>query len=263
MITTDHTNTACRSQTVRYSTLKITNGRQAPQATQISMAEQVAVLVPHKVTVDGKEIETTRLWVVGITSLGDTYVYSPEEEGYEFEFGEREMFKFQENNVLKEFPQAKAAVKNLIKECNQGLEELRELAWKIETECNASDTSDHIKSQRLFNEVEIPQARLEGKKARLERILKWAEYVPPQTSIDLERIRQIPIGDFIKFNRMGFAPCIWHNEKTPSMKWDKKKNRVHCFGCGQDEDVIGVYQQMNNCTFRDAIHRLSPGGDSK
>ena len=36
----------------------------------------------------------------------------------------------------------------------------------------------------------------------------------------------------IRVNRNGMACCPFHNDKTPSMKLDK---RFHCFGCGADK----------------------------
>ena len=39
----------------------------------------------------------------------------------------------------------------------------------------------------------------------------------------------------IHINRNGMACCPFHNDKTPSMKLDR---RYHCFGCGADGDVI-------------------------
>ena len=36
-------------------------------------------------------------------------------------------------------------------------------------------------------------------------------------------------------NRFGKTRCPFHNDRTPSMKVDK---RFHCFGCGADGDVI-------------------------
>ena len=41
-----------------------------------------------------------------------------------------------------------------------------------------------------------------------------------------------------------FIPCFSHNEKTPSMMVDVKKNRVYCFGChwhGDSYDVISFF----------------------
>ena len=39
----------------------------------------------------------------------------------------------------------------------------------------------------------------------------------------------------IHVSRNGMACCPFHNDKTPSMKLDR---RYHCFGCGADGDVI-------------------------
>ena len=39
----------------------------------------------------------------------------------------------------------------------------------------------------------------------------------------------------IHVGRNGMACCPFRNDKTPSMKLDR---RYHCFGCGADGDVI-------------------------
>ena len=39
----------------------------------------------------------------------------------------------------------------------------------------------------------------------------------------------------LRVGRNGMACCPFHNDKTPSMKLDR---RYHCFGCGADGDVI-------------------------
>ena len=39
----------------------------------------------------------------------------------------------------------------------------------------------------------------------------------------------------IRVNRNGMCACPFHNDKTPSMKVDR---RFHCFGCQADGDVI-------------------------
>lgn len=45
----------------------------------------------------------------------------------------------------------------------------------------------------------------------------------------------------IRVNRAGKAKCPFHNDRTPSMKVDK---RFHCFGCGADGDVIDFAAQL-------------------
>jgi hypothetical protein len=74
-----------------------------------------------------------------------------------------------------------------------------------------------------------------------------------QGSLDLNLAKQIPISNFLEVNSAGFARCVWHNEKTGSLKYYPKDNRVHCFGCGRSGDVIDVVRQINNCSLTEAI----------
>ena len=48
----------------------------------------------------------------------------------------------------------------------------------------------------------------------------------------------------IRVNRNGMACCPFHNDKTPSMKLDK---RFHCFGCGADG---GIHEVDDSCPVR-------------
>ncbi len=69
----------------------------------------------------------------------------------------------------------------------------------------------------------------------------------------LARAKAVPIPMFIKFGHDHTACCIWHEEKTPSMYYYEKQNRVKCFGCGKLGDVIDVVQKLNGCGLREAI----------
>ena len=44
-----------------------------------------------------------------------------------------------------------------------------------------------------------------------------------------------------KITKSGLISCIFHNDKTPSMKVDR---RYYCFGCG----VTGTAYQCERCT---------------
>lgn len=55
----------------------------------------------------------------------------------------------------------------------------------------------------------------------------------------------------IKVNRAGFAPCVFHQEKTASMK--VYKDGFHCFGCGAHGDVIDLVMQLEQVSFKDAF----------
>lgn len=72
---------------------------------------------------------------------------------------------------------------------------------------------------------------------------------------DIERAKQYPIGKLIKVNRMGFADCPFHHEKTGSFKI-YKDNHAYCFGCGRRADAIDIYRELNGCTFKEAIAAL-------
>jgi hypothetical protein len=75
----------------------------------------------------------------------------------------------------------------------------------------------------------------------------------------IQRAREYPIKDLVEFNRAGFALCLWHTEKQPSMHL--KDNRVYCFSCGAPwKDSIDVYMQIYGVDFRTAVKAL--GGDA-
>lgn len=72
---------------------------------------------------------------------------------------------------------------------------------------------------------------------------------------DITRAREFPIDQLIEFNRAGFARCIWHQEKTPSMHL--KGNHVYCFSCQHHGDAIEVYMQIHGVDFKNAVRHLS------
>lgn len=73
---------------------------------------------------------------------------------------------------------------------------------------------------------------------------------------DVSEVKIIPITNFIEFNRAGFAPCIWHEEKTPSMKYYSRTNTVYCFGCAEGGDVVDVFMKLQGVSFNEAIKML-------
>ena len=73
---------------------------------------------------------------------------------------------------------------------------------------------------------------------------------------DLSNIKEVPISDFIKFDSGGVALCLWHTEKTGSLKYYPKTNSVHCYGCGNSGDVIDVVMQLQGVGFKEALSIL-------
>ncbi len=66
--------------------------------------------------------------------------------------------------------------------------------------------------------------------------------------------RQVAEQYGIKVNRNGMACCPFHDDKSPSMKVDK---RFHCFGCQADGDVIDFVAQLYGLSPKDAAMRIA------
>jgi len=74
---------------------------------------------------------------------------------------------------------------------------------------------------------------------------------------DLQRAKNYPITNLIKFGRNHKACCIWHSETGASLHYYSKTNRVFCFGCSKGGDAVDVYMALNNCDFKEAIKFLA------
>lgn len=107
----------------------------------------------------------------------------------------------------------------------------------------------------------------EDLKHRESQLKRWKFRALPNTSktknsFDVEAIKAIPISAILETEPGFKAPdretylCPIHNEKTASAMWYKKDNRIHCFGCDLDEDVIGLYMKMHGVDFPDACRAL-------
>jgi len=79
----------------------------------------------------------------------------------------------------------------------------------------------------------------------------------PSNCIDLERIKETPITDFVEVNRAGFFAL--RDERTPSCKYYADKNRWHDFGTGEGGTVIDLVMKLYDCSFKEAIKKLSTG----
>lgn len=53
-----------------------------------------------------------------------------------------------------------------------------------------------------------------------------------------------------------WAPCPFHQEKTPSFKVSVDKQLFYCFSCGQGGDVITFIMLHRNLSFKDAMGYL-------
>lgn len=58
----------------------------------------------------------------------------------------------------------------------------------------------------------------------------------------------------LKIRRNNMASCPFHNDRTPSMKVDK---RFHCFGCGADGDVIDFVSRIFGISSLEAAQKIA------
>lgn len=81
-----------------------------------------------------------------------------------------------------------------------------------------------------------------------------------KTLYNIPAAKQYPLENILQFNASGYAKCIYHDEKTPSLYLNRKKNNVHCFSCGKNADTIDVIMEIQHLNFGDAVRFLCPSG---
>ena len=66
--------------------------------------------------------------------------------------------------------------------------------------------------------------------------------------------------DYIRLTRRGHRSvglCPFHKEKTPSFSVDLDNGLFYCFGCHKGGDLIQFVQEMESCSFREAVELLA------
>lgn len=101
-------------------------------------------------------------------------------------------------------------------------------------------------------------------KNRYEFYNKYSKELEARPKVQNDKVAQAKtrsIRSLISFNHAGYAPCIWHGEKTASMFYNKETskfpNTVKCFGCGAFGDAIDVVMKLQNVDFNTAVKFLN------
>jgi hypothetical protein len=76
------------------------------------------------------------------------------------------------------------------------------------------------------------------------------------TDANIDSAREYPVEKLIEFNR-GTALAFCHADKKPSLTWDKKRNRAHCFVCDKDFSAIDILMERDGVDFITAVKHLS------
>lgn len=76
------------------------------------------------------------------------------------------------------------------------------------------------------------------------------------TNAMIQKAKEVPIEQMLEFQQ-GFAHCIWHSEKTASLKLFSD-NKVYCFGaCGKRYDAIDIIMKLRDYDFGQAVRYLN------
>lgn len=141
-------------------------------------------------------------------------------------------------------PEKKADIKKIIKELTDSFNEFTDRRIRLNNDNKPTEYADII--------LEM----LEKRVASWKSIYSQPKEKKLENDGKREAAKKIPITNFLKFNGAGFAPCVFHNDTHPSMRYYKQSNVVHCFSCQAHADSIAVYMRINNCNFKEAIERM-------
>ena len=194
--------------------------------------------------------------------IGNTTTFTPEEIEY-FDMFESEWMQSLPSLRIHEFattfPEAKSVIKKLVAEDKHALNVIQDEELYIKD--IVFNTIENRANSELIETMAIVgytntnyKKKLEKRIVTNQQLLYFLE--SKDTPFNIDTIREIPITNFLEVNHAGFARCIWHEEKTPSMKFYPRNNKVFCFGCSSGGDVIDVYMKLFDVTFKDAIKKL-------
>lgn len=77
------------------------------------------------------------------------------------------------------------------------------------------------------------------------------------TEAQIIAARAFPIERLIDF-RNGEALAWCHDDTNPSLTWDRKHNRAHCFVCDESFNSIDTLMRRDGMNFTDAVKMLAP-----
>jgi hypothetical protein len=71
----------------------------------------------------------------------------------------------------------------------------------------------------------------------------------------IQRAKVYPIDKLIDFHK-GAAIAWCHDDRNPSLTWDRKRNRAKCWPCDKSFDPIQVLRDRDGLSFQEAVRRL-------
>ena len=117
--------------------------------------------------------------------------------------------------------------------------------------------NEHKKTNSGFYQGELVADRLKRnqKLLALYNIKNKSALVDFQ--IKIEKAKEYPMDNLIKLNKVGYAKCPFHAERTASFYVKRKTNKWKCFGCGEWGDSISFVMKLENMGFKEAVNKLA------
>jgi hypothetical protein len=72
---------------------------------------------------------------------------------------------------------------------------------------------------------------------------------------DIQSAKEFPILNLYEFKK-NMAVCPFHPDKDPSMSYNPKTNKAHCFSCNKTWDSIDFLMELEGLSFNEAVRRL-------
>lgn len=121
----------------------------------------------------------------------------------------------------------------------------------------ADDFEARVWSEAMIEaSCELQSIRVEQK--RLKDWIEQSKSKPVQITDDMiQAAKDTPIETVVRFDRTGKALAFCHADKTPSLSWNRKGNRAHCFPCGRSFNAIDVLIARDGFSFIDAVKELN------
>ena len=170
--------------------------------------------------------------------------------------------EFTLNQLAHTFPEAKVYMKKKLKECKLGIKKLVDLRSFGLLELSKMPFEMQSKIQKwLFDYVDKKINRLKGNIEYYTKFVKLTTVVKSKSKNGVNhdqiyKANNVPIPDFYDIKPGKPIRCPFHDDKTASMHYFLKNNKVHCFGCDTNYSAINLIMKLKNIAFVDAVRYL-------
>lgn len=132
-------------------------------------------------------------------------------------------------------------------------EKIAELTAKINADAAHLDNESEVLERRIYLDSMVAGYK------EINKLEKSRPRKPTEGKITdamIQQAREYPIELVVEFNR-GLALAFCHNDKTPSLTWNRKNNTSRCFPCDKSFNPIDVLMQRDGKSFIEAVKELS------